>query len=179
VNEWVLAPLGVLVACALWVWLANRRPRVGGLVWPEGFALGGEIARPDIDYDGTVVLAGGVSFGTIRCRSLVIARGADVTADSVDAVRVKIEGALDVTASLVARKRLDVRGSLNADEVIAPRIRLQKRARATVIVAPGNPKIDRHPDAVVKGFFATRGEFPSRRHPADDEGRTLHLLDAG
>ena len=178
-NEWVLAPLGVLVICAAWIWLVNRRPRVGGFVWPAGLALSGPVLRPDIDYDGTIVLGANADFGAIRCRMLVIARGADVSAAKIDAVRVRVEGTLSVTETLVARKRLDVAGVLEADEVCASRIRLRKRARATVLVATGDPRIHRHPDAVVKGFFSTRGEMPVRAAPeTSDDARTIHLLEA-
>lgn len=178
-NEWVLAPLGVMVVCAAWIFFVNRQPRVGGLVWPAGLALAGPVLRPDIDYDGTVVLGADAGFGSIRCRALVIARGADVTAAKIDAVRVRIDGSLSVTETLVARKRLDVSGDLQADEVCASRIRLRKRAKATVLVVTGDPRIKRHPDAVVKGFFSTRGEMPVRGPAAKtDESRTIHLLEA-
>lgn len=176
-NEWVLAPLGVLALCASWVWIVNRKPRVGGLVWPSGLVLSGPVQRPDVDYDGTIVLGANADFGTIRCRAVVIARGAEVSAGTIEAVRVTIEGTLSVAETLVARKRLDVKGVLQADEVCASRIVLRKKARATVLVVTGDPRIHRHPGAVVKGFFSTRGEMPSRR-PADiEEARTLHLLE--
>lgn len=178
-NEWVLAPLGVLVACALWVWAVNRRPRVGGFVWPVGLALSGPVLRPDVDYDGTVVLGAEADFGTIRCRVLVIARGADVNVARVEAARVRVEGTLSVAETLFARKRLDVAGELTADEVHAPHITLRKSSRATVLVATGNPRIRRHPGAVVKGFFSERGEMLPRKAAEDpDEARTIHLLEA-
>lgn len=179
-NEWVLAPLGVLVACALWVWAVNRRPRVGGFVWPTGLALSGPVLRPDVVYDGSVVLGADADFGSIRCRTLVIARGADVRAAKVEAARVRVEGTLAVAETLTVRKRLDVSGDLEADEVQAPRITLRKHARATVLVVAGSPRIDRHPDAVVKGFFSERGEMTPRKRAPDpnDESRTIHLLEA-
>jgi hypothetical protein len=179
VNEWVLAPLGVLVACALWVYAVNQRPRVGGFVWPVGLALSGPVLRPDIDYDGTVVLGAEADFGAIRCRVLVITRGADVTATKVEAARVRVEGTLAVADLLVARKRLDVAGVLSADEVCAPRITLRKSSRATVLVVSGDPKIRRHPGAVVKGFFSERGEMPAvRKSDPDTQARTIHVLEA-
>lgn len=178
-NEWVLAPLGVLAVCGLWIWAVNRRPRVGGFVWPVGLSLSGPVLRPDVDYDGTVVLGAEADFGTIRCRELVIARGADVSVARVEAARVRVEGTLSVAETLVARKHLDVSGELAADEVSAPRITLRKDSRATVLVATGNPRIRRHPDAVVKGFFSDRGEMPDRKPASDpDEARTIHLLEA-
>ena len=178
-NEWVLAPLGVLIACALWIAFVNRRPRVGGLVWPEGLSLAGPVLRPDVDYDGTVVIGASADFGKIRCRMLVIARGADVSVGHVDAARVRVDGTLAVAQLLVARKRLDVNGVFSADEVTAPKIRLTKRAIATVLIVTGSPKIKRHPGAVVKGFFSERGEMPSRPAvPPTDEARTIHLLEA-
>lgn len=182
-NEWVLAPLAVLAACAIWIAFVNRRPRVGGLVWPAGLSLSGPVLRPDIEYDGTVVLGANADFGKIRCRSLVIARGADVSVGQVDASRVRVDGILSVAETLVARKRLDVRGAFTADEVTAPRIVLRKRSTSTVLVANGSPAIKRHPDAVVKGFFSERGEMPSRPAPRSagsrsDDARTIHLLEA-
>lgn len=177
-NEWVLAPLGVLAVCVAWIWLVNRKPRVGGLVWPAGLALAGPVLRPDVDYDGTIVLGAAADFGTIRCRALVIARGAEVSAARIEAARVRVDGSLSVTETLVARKRLDVAGDLEADEVCASRIRLRKRARATVLVVSGEPRIKRHPDAVVKGFFSTRGEMPVRGPAKIEESRTIHLLEA-
>ena len=178
-NEWVLVPLGVLAACAIWIAFVNRRARVGGVVWPAGLSLAGPVLRPDIEYDGTVVIGANADFGKIRCRSLVIARGADVSVGHVDASRVRVDGTFSVAELLVARKRLEVRGQLTADEVTAPKIVLRKKSESTVLIANGAPRIKRHPDAVVKGFFSERGEMPSRPPaPQSDEPRTIHLLEA-
>ena len=178
-NGWVLAPVGVFLACAAWVLFVNRRPRVGGLVWPAGLSLAGPVLRPDLVYDGHVVLGGAADFGAIRCRSLVVTRGAEVSAASVEAGRVRVEGSLSVRRTLTVKRKLDVAGTLEADEVEAKRILLRKRARATVLVAPGEPRIDRHPDAVVKGFFSTRAELPSPDGESrEDEPPAVRLVEA-
>lgn len=164
-NEWVLAPLGLLALCAAWVLFVNRRPRVGGVVWPEGMTLTGPVTCPDLAYDGTVVLGANVELGVIRCRTLVVARGVEVGARRVEAGRVRVEGTLLVDEVLAAAKLVDIAGELEADEVQAPRIRLRKRARATVVVVPGKPRLVRHPAAHVKGFFSSRSELPAAGVP--------------
>ena len=159
-NEWVLAPLGVLVVCTSWVLFVNRKPRIGGLVWPEGLKLGGTTELPDVVYDGNAVIGGTVELGTVRCRSLVIPRGADVSMRRVECARLRVDGELRVAEVVLAEKRLEVRGSLEADEARSKRIVLRTRSRTRVMVAPGEPRIERHPDADVKGFFSGRGELP-------------------
>ena len=172
-NEWVLAPLGMLVLLTAWVLFVNRRPRVGGLVWPEGLALSGAVHCPDLVYDGHVVLGANAEFATIRCRTLVVTRGIEVTARVIEAARVRVEGTLLVDESLVATKVVDVRGELEAEEVRAPRIKLRRKSRATVVLVPGKPRISRHPAAMVKGFFSTRAELPAggvpTRHKTDTQ----------
>lgn len=158
-NEWVLVPLVVLVACTAWVLFVNRKPRVGGLVWPEGLALGGTAALPDVRYDGNAVIGGVVELGVVRCRSLVVPRGADVTARRVECARLRVDGSLTVEEIVSAEKRIEVRGTLEADEVRSKRIVLRRRSRSRVMVASGNPRIDRHPEAEVQGFFSGRGEL--------------------
>lgn len=159
-NEWVLAPLGVLAVSVAWVLFVNRKPRVGGLVWPDGVTLGGSTDTPDVAYDGNAVIGGVVELGAVRCRSLVIPRGADVTARRVECARLRVDGTLTVEETLIAARRIEVRGTLEADEAQSKCIVLRKGSRARVMVAPGAPRIDRHPEADVKGFFSARGELP-------------------
>ncbi|HVO31671.1 MAG TPA: hypothetical protein VMV18_13080 [bacterium] len=159
IRDWTLAPLAVAALCALWIWIVNRRPRLAGMVWPSGAELGGALARPDVSYPGDVVLGCDGRFGTIQCRTLVIAAGADVRADLVVALRVRVDGALQLRQSLTAGKRLEVRGVLRAEEIHAPRIVLRARSRTTAITVAGHPRIDRHPAAVMKGFFEHRDEI--------------------
>lgn len=170
---YVLAPLGVTALCLLWIWFANRRPRITGAIWPDGMRLSGAVERPDVEYEGDLVLACDANFGRIRCRVLRIARGADVTATSVEAMRVRIDGRLRGVARIAAARRLLVRGELRADDVDAPRIRLTAGARATVLTVAGNARIERHPKAEVKGFFNDLDEMRSgsgaREHGADGD----------
>lgn len=158
-KTYLLAPLVLSTLCLLWVFIANRRPQMTGALWPKGLTLSGSVSRPDLQYDGDVVLACSGSFGAIRCRSLRIAKGADVAAIAVEAAKIRIEGRLAGVKSLAAGKRLTVSGELRADDVRAPRITLRAKARATVLTVTGETLIERHPKADVKGFFAGREEM--------------------
>lgn len=159
IRTWTLIPLAVFAVCAAWVWILNRRPRLRGMVWPKGVDLGGSRARPDLSYAADVVLGCDARFGTIQCRTLVIAAGAEITADVVVASRVRVEGRLSVRNGLTAGVRLEVRGDLRAEEVKARRIVLRAGSRTTAITVLGNPRIRRHPQAQVKGFFEHRDEI--------------------
>lgn len=159
IRTWTLWPIAVSAICFLWIWIANRRPRIAGLVWPKGVELDGALARPDLTYASDVVLGCDASFGTIQCRTLVIARGAEITADVVVALRIRVDGKLTLRESLTAGKRVEVRGELRAEAIRAPRIVLGPRSKTTAITVAGKPRIDRHPAASVKGFFEDREEI--------------------
>ena len=152
-REPVLIPLGVFALCVAIAWLLNRRARAAWLLWPRGLELTGPITRPDLSFDGDVVLGADQRFGTIQCRRLSIARGATVLAHRVIAVRVVVDGALETTDAVQAARRLDVRGRLEADSVRCPRVTLHAGSRATVMTLTGNTRLHRHPKAVAKGFF--------------------------
>lgn len=151
---YLLLPLAVSAACLLYVWFANRRSVCHSALWPKGMRLSGPVERPDVEFDGELLLACAGSFGSIRCRTLRIARGADVSATAVHADRVIVDGRLRGVASLAAECVITVRGELYADDVRSPRIRLKKTARAVVLTIPRTCRLERHPDAQVKGFFA-------------------------
>lgn len=155
---YVLLPLAVSAACLAFVWLANRRSVSHSALWPKGMRLAGPVERPDVEFDGELFLSCAGRFGAIRCRTLRVARGADVEAVSVSADRVLVEGRLRGVASLAAEKMLVVRGELLADDVRAPRIKLCKTARAVVLTVPRACRLQRHPDAQVKGFFSDLDE---------------------
>ena len=158
-KTYLLAPLVLSALCLLWVFVTNRRPRMSGALWPKGLTLSGSVSRPDLQYEGDVVLACSGSFGTIRCRSLKIAKGADVGALAVEAAKVVVDGRLSGVKTISAGKRLTVVGELRADDVRSPRITLCAKARATVLTVTGASRIDRHPKADVKGFFTGREEM--------------------
>lgn len=158
-KTYLLAPLVLSMLCLLWVFIANRRPQMTGALWPKGLTLSGSVSRPDLQYEGDVVLACSGNFGTIRCRSLKIARGADVGASAIEAAKIVIDGRLTGVKSIAAGKRLTVLGELRADDVRAPRITLKAKARATVLTVTGESLIERHPKADVKGFFTGREEM--------------------
>lgn len=155
---YVLLPLAVSVACLVFVWFANRGGVLHSALWPKGMRLAGPVEHPDVEFDGELFLACAGRFGAIRCRTLSIARGADVEAGSVVADRVLVEGKLRGVASLAAEKLLVVRGELYADDVRAPRIKLCKTARAVVLTVPRVCRLVRHPKAQVKGFFSDLDE---------------------
>lgn len=165
-KTYALVPLAVSFLCLAWVWFANRRPRITGALWPSGFEVSGDLARPDLEYDGDVVLACDGRFGEVRCRSLRIARGARVRTASVDAARVHVDGHLDVDGALAVRKRLVVGGVLQAQEAQAPRIDLGAGSRSTVLKVRGKARIERHPRAVIKGFFGEEDDLHALR-PAE------------
>ena len=151
---YVLVPLAVSAACLAYVWFANRRSVCHSALWPKGMRLAGPVEQPDVEFDGELFLACAGSFGSIRCRTLRVARGADVQATRVHADRVIVDGRLRGVASLVAERVVTVRGELYADDVRCPRIRLKKTARAVVLTVPRGARLERHPEAQVKGFFA-------------------------
>jgi cytoskeletal protein CcmA (bactofilin family) len=156
---YVLVPLAVSALCLLYVWIANRRARVGGAVIPQGMLLSGDVESPDLQYDGDVVLGGTHAFQSIRCRRLRIARGADVSVRAVEAGRVSVEGRLRNVKILTAAKLLEVRGGeLRVDDVRAPKIVIDKNASAVVLTVTGTTRLVRHPAAEVKGFFADLDE---------------------
>ena len=159
IHSWTLGPLAVSAGCFLWIWIANLRPRVSGVVWPKGLDLGGKLACPDLSYTSDVVLGCSGRFGTIQCRTLVIARGAEIVADSVVALRVRIDGELTVRDSLTAAKRVEVRGVLATEALRVPRIVLRARSRTTAITVSRGARVDRHPRAIAKGFFENREEI--------------------
>lgn len=170
---YVIVPLAVAAACVLYVWLANRRSTAHSALWPEGMKLAGPVERPDVEFDGELLLACAGRFGAIRCRTLRIAAGADVEASSIAANRVQVDGTLRGIASMVVESSLVVRGELLADDVRAPRITLAAKSKATVLTIPRQCKLKRHPDAQVKGFFASLEEAM-----AVDYVRRLESLDA-
>lgn len=172
-NPWAAYPLGVALACLLITWLLNRRPKLTGVSWPGGLALGGSLERPDLDYDGDVVLGGTAAFGTVRCRRLLIARGADVDIETVEAARVRVDGRLTGVHELGAGKRLEVCGELVADAVVSPRIILRKRCRANVLTVGATTRLDRHPLADVKGFFTDGDELHRAGLARRGKGRNL------
>jgi hypothetical protein len=162
-RSYVLLPLAVSAVCALWIYLANRRPRVGGFVWPAGMEVGGGGSWPVLEYDGDVVLGCAQSFALIRCRTLRIAAGADVVARVVEAGRVIVNGRLRGVTSLTADRRLEVRGGeLSVDDVRSPRVVVDRRARAVVLTLTGPCKVVRHPGADVRGFFSDLDEIAPR-----------------
>src|SRR5882724_8130812 len=137
VREWTLAPLALAALCALWIWIANRRPRLAGVTWPRGLDLGGSLARPDLFYAGDVVLGCEARFRTIQCRSLTIAKGAGVEADTIVASRVRVDGTLTKVRSLTAATKLDVRGTLECEDLRAKRILLRANSKTTALVVSG------------------------------------------
>jgi hypothetical protein len=155
---YVLLPLAVTAACLAFVWFSNRRSVFHAALWPKGMRLAGPVESPDVEFDGELFLACAGRFGAIRCRTLRIGRGADVEAASVVADRVLVEGKLRGVASLAAEKMLVVRGELYADDVRAPRIKLCRSARAVVLTVPRVCRLERHPEAQVKGFFSDLDE---------------------
>ena len=157
-RTYILLPLLVSVVSLIAVWFVNRRGWISAALWPKGMGISGDVDRPDIAFDGELVLGCAQSFGTITCRSLRVAAGADVHATHVKAGSVQVDGRLRGVETLVAERRLDIRGELFADDVRSPRIRIEKRSRAVVLTVTGPSKIDRHPDAEVKGFFADLDE---------------------
>jgi hypothetical protein len=171
IRDWTLAPLGVLLVCLAWIWLANRRPRRTGVSWPAGFDVSGPSVCPDLVYAGDVVLGCEGRFESIQCRSLTIAAGGRVRATRIVAQRVTVLGdaRLRCDETLTAAKRLEVRGELSATEVQAKRIVLGARSLSTVLTAAGSPRIKRHPGAIVKGFFADADE--ARRAGAGSAAR--------
>jgi hypothetical protein len=170
---YVLIPLAVAAACLLYVWLTNRRTVTHSALWPKGMRLAGPVEQPDVEFDGELLLACAGSFGAIRCRTLRIAAGADVSAKSIAASRVRVDGTLRGVASLAAESSLVVRGQLFADDVRSPRIKLTATSKATVLTIPRQCKLDRHPSAQVKGFFVSLEEAM-----AVDYVRRLESLDA-
>lgn len=155
---YVLAPLLVACACIAIIWLSNRRAVCFAALWPKGLLLSGPVDQPDVVFDGEITLACAQRFGAIRCRTLRVLRGADVFAGSVEAETVIVDGRLRGVRALSAAKRLLVRGELYADDVRAQRIRLHAKARAVVLTVPRDARIERHPEAEVKGFFADLDE---------------------
>lgn len=156
---YVLIPLVVSTLCLLWIWFANRHPRIAGALIPNGLVLSGRVECPDLQYDGDVVLGGTHAFQSIRCRRLRIARGADVVVRTIEAGRVTVAGRLRGVKSLTAAKRLEVLGGeLRVDDVRAPKIVIDKHACAVVLTVTGATKLSRHPAAEVKGFFADLDE---------------------
>lgn len=155
---YILVPLAVSAACLLYVWFANRGSAVHSALWPKGMKLAGPVERPDVEFDGELLLACAGSFGAIRCRTLRIAAGADVSAASIAATRVYVDGTLRGVASMTVENALVVKGELLADDVRAPRIKLTASSKATVLTIPRQCKLDRHPEAQVKGFFASLDE---------------------
>ena len=176
-RVWLLAPLGVAFLAFLWTWLANRRPRLAGALWPEGLTLGGSVTEPDLSYEGDLTLGAKGRFGTVRCRTLLVARGADVVAERVEAAAVYVEGRLAGPRLISAGRRVQVSGELCAEEVACPWISITRRGKATVLTVTGATRIERHPKADVKGFFGgsdelaragllRRGEDTLHEHPA-------------
>jgi hypothetical protein len=159
IREWALIPLAVSGLCFLWVWLANRRPRMSGVSWPKGFELSGRLKQPDLFYPADVVLGAEGRFGIIQCRSLTIAKGAEVVAEKVVCTRLRVDGVLRGVEELTSAKRLDVRGELKADRLRCPKVRLFAASRTTVLTVTGPARIERHPKAVVKGFFDDPSEM--------------------
>jgi len=159
VKLYVVVPLVVSSLCLAWIWLANRRPRLAGALWPKGMSLHGGVDRPDVTVEGDLVLGCAGRFASIHCRTLTIARGAQVTAEQIEAAEVRVEGALETTGRVAAGRVLRVTGRLKADDVQSPRIVLAKGACATVLTVTGKTRMDRHPKAVVKGFFETQDEL--------------------
>ena len=157
-RTYVLLPLLVSCVSLVAIWFVNRRGWISSALWPKGMGLSGDVACPDIAFDGELVLGCTQAFGTITCRSLRIARGADVSATHVKAGSVEVDGRLRGIETLVAERRLEIRGELFADDVRSPRIRIAKKSRAVVLTVTGASKIDRHPEAEVKGFFADLDE---------------------
>lgn len=155
---YVLLPLAVSVACLVYVWFANRRSVCHSALWPKGMRLSGPIDRPDVEFDGELLLACAGKFGDIRCRTLRVARGASVEATSVHADRVVVDGILRGVNALLADKVLTVYGELYADDVRSPLVKLKKGSRAVVLTVPRAAKLQRHPEAQVKGFFADLDE---------------------
>jgi hypothetical protein len=176
---YILVPLAVATLSLLAVWFVNRRVVCHSALWPKGLTLSGPIERPDVAFDGELVLACAGTFGQIRCRSLQVLRGADVEATSVIAGSVSVVGRLRGVASLTAEKSVVVRGELYADDVRAPKIRLLATSRAVVLTVSRQAKIERHPAAMVKGFFTDLDEARSvdyvRRLDRVDVERTLAL----
>lgn len=172
-NPWAAYPLGVALACLLITWLLNRRPKLTGVSWPAGLALAGSLERPDLDYDGDVVLAGAARFGTVRCRRLFVPRGADVIIETVVAARVRVDGRLTGVHELGAGKRVEIRGELVAEAVVSPRIMLRKRSRANVLTIGAATCIDRHPLAEVKGFFTDGDELQRAGLARKGSGKNL------
>jgi hypothetical protein len=156
---YLIVPLALVALSALWVWIVNRRPTLSGALWPKGMTLGGEVDCPDVSYDGDLVLGCSGRFGAIRCRSIEIARGADVSVRSIEASWVKVRGRLKGVKQLAAGRRLLIRGELKADDVQSPRIVIGPKANATVLTVTGTSRIERHPKAVVKGFFDGASEI--------------------
>lgn len=141
-REWAIAPVVVLALCALWTWLANRRPRRTGVVWPEGFSVAGSTVRPTLGYPRDVVLGCEGNFRTIECRVLTLVAGADVKAELI-----------------IARKLVVMSGaSLCAEELRVQRLVLEAGSRTTALVIGKPRKVKRHPTAIAKGFYADRQE---------------------
>lgn len=172
-NPWAAYPLGVALACLLVTWILNRRPKLTGVSWPGGLALAGSLERPDLDYDGDIVLGGNAAFGSVRCRRLLIARGANVDIESVGAARVRVDGRLTGVQQLGAGKHVEVRGELVADAVVSPRILLRKHCRANVLTVGARTRIDRHPLADVKGFFTDGDELQRAGLARRGKGKNL------
>ena len=156
---YVVVPLVVSALCLVWIWIANRRPRLAGALWPKGMSLHGSVERPDVTVDGDLVLGCAGRFAAIHCRVLTVARGAQVSAETVEAAEIRVEGALETSGRVAAGRALRVTGTLKADDVQSPRIVLAAGAAATVLTVTGKTKIERHPKAVVKGFFETPDEL--------------------
>lgn len=158
-NTWILAPLGVALFCLLVTWFVNRRPRLTGVLWPKGMVLSGSIERPDVAYDGDIVLGTEGKFGTIRCRRLLVARGSEVSVRRIEAARVRVDGKLAGVRTLAVGSRLEVNGELKAEDLQCPKIVLTAGSRSMVVTVTGAHKIVRHPKAEVKGFFEDVNEM--------------------
>jgi hypothetical protein len=159
-KAYIVVPLAVAALCAIWTWLENRKTRVYGAMIPDGLRLTGQMDRPDLDYDGSLVLGGTHRFETLRCRRLHIAPGADIHASVVEAGRVIVEGALRGVRSLIVGRNLRVtrEGTLRVDDILSPVIHLDKCSSTIALTVTGPTRLYRHPHADVKGFFATREE---------------------
>ncbi len=160
-NTWILAPLGIAALCLLVVWIVNRKPRLSGVLWPTGMVLGGSIERPDVAYDGDIVLGAEGKFGTIRCRRLHVAKGSEVSIRRIEAARVRIDGRLFGVRMLAVGKTLLVNGELKADDLQCPTIILAAGSKSMVVTVSGHHKIKRDPKAEVKGFFSDIMEMDS------------------
>lgn len=141
-RDFAIAPALLLMLCALWTLLANRRPRRTGVVWPAGFVVSGRGGSPDLLYPRDIVLGCEASFKTIHCRTLTILPGGKVHAALVVAHRVVVM----------------TDGELFAEEIRAERIDLRAGSRSSVLVAGKVRRLKRHPKADARGFYTDRGE---------------------